>query len=378
MKNIPFNKPTLSGGELANIKQALKQGRLSGDGPFTQQCQAWLEKKTGCGKALLTPSCTHALEMCALLADIKAGDEVIMSSFTHPSTANAFALRGAQMVFVDIRPDTMNIDEKLIEDALTPRTRAIVPMHYAGVACEMDAIMKIAASHNLIVVEDAAPSIMCTYKDRPLGTIGHLGCYSFHETKDLTCGEGGALLVNDDRFIERAQVIRQKGTDYNRFLNGMVSRYTWQEPGSSYLPSELNAAFLLAQLEKAEDIINDRLKSWQSYFSQLSPLAGRGSIELPCVPQDCRHNGNTFYIMVQDEPRRAGLIDYLRVRGIASPFHYIPLHSSSGGLKYGRFHGEDKFTTRRSGRLLRLPIYHGIKRKDLDRVISALFAFFPG
>ena len=363
MDNIPFNKPTLSGGELANIKQALKQGRLSGDGPFTQQCQASLEKKTGCRKVLLTPSCTHALEMCALLADIKAGDEVIMSSFTHPSTANAFALRGAQIVFVDIRPDTLNIDEKLIEDAVTDRTRAIVPMHYAGVACEMDAIMKIAASHNLIVVEDAAPSIMCAYKDRPLGTIGHLGCYSFHETKDLTCGEGGALLVNDDRFIERAQVIRQKGTDYNRFLNGMVSRYTWQEPGSSYLPSDLNAAFLLAQLEKAEVIINDRLKSWQYYFSQLSPLAGRGSIELPCVPQGCRHNGNTFYIMLQDEPRRAGLIDYLRVRGIASPFHYIPLHSSSGGLKYGRFHGEDKFTTRRSGRLLRLPIYHGIKEK---------------
>ncbi len=230
--HIPFNKPALSGGELANIRQTLKNGRLAGDGPFTQQCQAWLEKKTGCRKALLTPSCTHALELCALLADIKPGDEVIMSSFTHPSTANAFALRGAQIMFVDIRPDTLNIDEKLIEDAVTARTRAIVPMHYAGVACEMASIMEIAARHNLLVIEDAAPSIMCFYKNRLLGTIGHLGCYSFHETKDLTCGEGGALLINDDRFIARAEVIRQKGTDYNRFLDGKVSQYSWQEPGS--------------------------------------------------------------------------------------------------------------------------------------------------
>ena len=373
--SLPFNRPTFTGKELAYIRTALKHRHFAGDGQFTKQCHEWLKKYTG-KKALLTTSCTQALEMAAILADIQSGDEVIMSSYTFVSTANAFVLRGARIVFVDIRPDTMNIDESLIEAAITNKTRAIVPVHYAGTSCEMGIIMEVAKKHNLLVIEDAAQGVMCSYKDKALGGIGHMGCYSFHETKNLTCGEGGALLINDDRFIERAETVRQKGTDRTKFLLGQVDKYTWQDIGSSYLPSELNAAFLLAQLEKAEIVTRDRLNSWNYYYKGLLPLAQRGLIELPVVPQNCRHAGHMFYIKGKDNAMRNDLANYLGKLDIHAVSHYVPLHSSNGGIKFGRFHGIDKYTTRESARLFRLPIYYKIGRNDLGRVINALLGYF--
>ncbi|MHB8086584.1 MAG: dTDP-4-amino-4,6-dideoxygalactose transaminase [Dehalococcoidia bacterium] len=373
---VPFNVPMVTGKELQYVREAINNRLLSGDGPFTKRCHAWLENNTGCKKALLTLSCTHALEMSAILAGIRPGDEVIMPSFTFVSTANAFALRGAQIVFVDIRPDTMNIDENLIEAAVTNKTRVIVPVHYSGVGCEMDTIMQIAGKYKLLVVEDAAQAIMCSYKDRLLGTIGNLGCYSFHETKDITCGEGGALLINDNQFKEKADIISRKGTDRSKFILGQVDKYTWQDIGSSYLPSELNAAFLLAQLEESDRIIKGRIKSWEYYYARLLQLKEDGLIELPFIPQECRHNGHLFFIKVKDISIRKELMLYLLERGINSVFHYVPLHSSKGGARYGRFHGADKWTTRESEKLLRLPLYYGIKRRELDWVISATYEYF--
>ena len=374
--HVPFNVPMVTGKELEYIGEAINNHLISGDGPFTKRCHAWLENNTNCKKALLTSSCTHALEMSAMLADIQPGDEVIMPSFTFVSTANAFALRGAQIVFVDIHPDTMNMDENLIEAAVTNKTKIIVPVHYAGVGCAMDTIMEIAGKYKLLVIEDAAQAIMCSYKDNLLGTIGNLGCYSFHETKDITCGEGGALLINDNRFMEKADIISRKGTDRSKFFLGQVDKYTWQDIGSSYLPSELNAAFLLAQLEESDRIIKDRIKSWEYYYARLLQLKEEGLIELPFIPQECRHNGHLFFIRVKDISIRKELMRYLFERSINTVFHYVPLHSSKGGAKYGRFHGPDKWTTRESERLLRLPLYYGIKRMELDWVISAIFDYF--
>ncbi|WP_054693727.1 dTDP-4-amino-4,6-dideoxygalactose transaminase [Syntrophomonas palmitatica] len=374
--NIPFNMPLILGKEIYYIKQVLSNQKLSGDGPFTKKCNTWLEENFGCKKALLTTSCTHALEMAAILAKIQPGDEVIMPSYTFVSTANAFVLRGAKIVFIDIRPDTMNMDENLIEAAITEKTKAIVPVHYAGVACEMDTIMGIARRNNLLVIEDAAQGVMSKYKGKYLGTIGHMGCFSFHETKNYTCGEGGALIINDERFIERAEIIREKGTNRSKFYRGQVDKYTWIDMGSSYLPSELNAAYLYAQLEMAEDINNNRINSWNSYYEELSPLADMGKIELPHIPESCQHNAHMFYIKVRDLKERTALIEYLTVNEVNSVFHYIPLHSSPAGMKYGYFHGNDNFTTRESERLLRLPIYYGLGESEISDVISVIDKFY--
>jgi len=375
---IPFNRPPLTGKELKYLKQALENRHLAGDGQFTHLCHDWLEKNTGCKKALLTTSCTQALEMSAILADIEPGDEVIMSSYTFVSTANAFVLRGARIVFVDIRPDTMNIDEKLIENAITERTRAIVPMHYAGVSCEMDTIMDMARKHNLAVIEDAAQGIMCSYRGKAVGACGHFGCYSFHGTKNIVCGEGGAVLINDELCAERADIVRQKGTDRSKFLLGQVDKYTWQDIGSSYLPSELNAAFLLAQLESAEKIMKDRIASWNYYFAQLLPLKDKGLLELPHIPEDCKHNGHIFYIKLGDKSVLRKVIEFLRKDGIQAVSHYVPLHSSKAGIRFGRLSGNDIWTTRESSRLLRLPMYYGLKREEIERVVSGLSKYFTG
>lgn len=375
---IPFNIPPHIGTEEKNIRDAISAHKICGDGGFTRKDSAWLEQKTGCKKALLTTSCTHALEMAAILADIEPGDEVIMPSYTFVSTANAFVMRGAVAVFCDIRPDTMNIDEALIEDAVTPRTKAIVPVHYAGVGCEMDAIMEIAKRHDLTVVEDDAQGLMSAYKGQPLGTFGPFGCISFHETKNFSMGEGGALLLNDERYIERAEIIREKGTDRSKFFRGQVDKYTWVDRGSSYLPSELNAAYLYAQLEQADKITEDRLSSWRGYYDRLRPLADKGAVGLPFVPKHCRHNAHMFYIKTKDSDERTKLTEYLKKRGIGSAFHYIPLHSAPAGLKYGRFHGEDRFTTKESERLLRLPMYYGLTQSDVDRVCAAVADFYGG
>lgn len=374
--NVPFNIPPVTGRETHYMACAISGGRLSGDGRFTQKCHLWLMDNLGCGAALLTTSCTHALEMSALLAEIRAGDEVIMPSYTFVSTANAFVLRGAKIVFVDIRPDTMNIDEKLIEPAITSRTRAIVPVHYAGVACEMDTIMKLAEKYGLMVIEDAAQGVTGTYKGKALGTIGHLGCYSFHETKNYTCGEGGALVINDERLVQPAEIIREKGTDRSKFLRGEVDRYTWVGTGSSYLPSELNAAFLYAQLEASGEIRADRLRSWELYYTELKPLANRGLIGLPHIPPECGQNGNAFYIKTADNAQRTRLIQFLKGRGITAAFHYIPLHSSRAGLEYGRFHGSDRYTTVESERILRLPLYYRLEEEKVLHVINSLRAFY--
>ena len=358
---LDFNIPPHVGNEEKYISEAVKNKKICGDGPFTKKCHEWLKNKTG-SNALLTTSCTHSLEMAALLADIKPGDEVIMPSFTFCSTADAFALRGATLVFVDIRPDTMNIDEKLIEAAITDKTKAIVPVHYAGVACEMDTIMGIAKKHNLIVVEDAAQGVMSTYKGKALGTIGDYGCYSFHETKNYSMGEGGAILIKDYDKFEQAEIIREKGTDRSRFLRGQIDKYTWIEAGSSYLPSDLNAAYLYAQLEKADEINKDRLKNWKLYYENLKDIE---QLELPYIPEECKHNAHMFYIKTKDINERQDLINYLKENKICSVFHYIPLHSSIAGKKYGRFNGEDKYTTKESERLLRLPMYYGLKEEDV-------------
>ncbi|MEJ5283465.1 MAG: dTDP-4-amino-4,6-dideoxygalactose transaminase [Brevinematales bacterium] len=374
---IPFNKPCYTGNEDKYILQAIRSDKISGDGYFGELCEKWFQEKLQCKKALLTPSCTHALEMCALLIDLKEGDEVIMPSYTFVSTANAFALRGAKIVFVDIRPDTMNIDETLIEKAITERTKVIVPVHYAGVACEMDTIMNIATKHNLIVVEDAAQGMMSTYKNKPLGTIGHLGTYSFHETKNFTSGgEGGLLIINDERFIDRAEIIREKGTNRSKFFRGMVDKYTWVDIGSSYLMNELSAAYLWGQLEKADEITKNRLITWEKYYYGLKELELKGLIELPKISDGRVHNGHMFYIKVKDLTTRTALLEYLKENEILAVFHYVPLHSAPAGLKFGRFHGEDIFTTHESERLIRLPLYYGMSHEDNKKVIEVVKEFF--
>ncbi len=374
---IPFNLPPLVGKEIEYVREALETNRnLSGDGPFTKRCSAWLEDRFGLEKVLLTTSCTHALEMAALLGEIQPGDEVIMPSFTFVSTANAFVLRGAKVVFVDIRPDTMNIDETLIEAAITDKTKAIVPVHYAGVACEMDTILAIAKRHGLLVIEDVAQGVMATYKGRALGSMGDFATFSFHETKNYTMGEGGALLIRDKHFIERAEIIREKGTDRSKFLRGQVDKYSWVDMGSSYLPSELNAAVLWAQLEAADQINSDRLKTWNLYATGLKELEERGCVELPAIPEGIAHNAHTFYMKCKDLTERTALIQFLREQEIQAAFHYVPLHTSKAGRTFGRFHGEDRYTTRESERLVRLPLYYGMKAEDTRRVIEAVREFY--
>jgi len=373
---IPFNKPCHTGFEELYIAQAISAKKLSGDGEFTKKCSRLLVEKTKSSSVLLTTSCSHALDMSAILLEIMPGDEVILPSFTFVSTANAFVLRGARIVFVDIRPDTMNINESLIEEAITPNTKVIVPVHYAGVACEMDTILAIARSHNLAVVEDAAQGVNSTYKGRSLGAIGDLGAYSFHETKNYVCGEGGAILVNRPDFVEKAEIIREKGTNRSRFFRGQIDKYTWVDLGSSYLPSELNAAYLFAQLERMELINNYRIKVWNKYFERFSALHGKGLVELPNVPAECTHNAHMFYIKVKDLETRTMLIEYLKKKEISAVFHYIPLHSSPAGIRFGRFHGEDRWTTKESDRLLRLPIYFGMTDVEQEMVIDAVNLFF--
>lgn len=373
---IPFSKPVISGNEEVYIKEAIVSRRLAGDGIFTKKCESWLKSLTGTKKAFLTTSGTHALEMAALLMDIKEGDEVIMPSYTFSSTANAFILRGAQAVFADIRPDTMNIDERLVEQAVTARTRAIVAVHYAGVGCEMDVIMNIARRHGLFVVEDAAQGMMSAYADRALGTIGHFGAHSFHETKNYTCGEGGAIFINGDEYVERAEIVREKGTNRSQFFRGDVDKYSWQDVGSSWLPGELNAAFLFAQFEMAEEINRDRLKTWDLYWQGLHGLREKGYVELPCIPEKCRHNAHMFYIKVRNLDERTKLIDYLRKEGIYAVFHYVPLHVSKAGQRFGKFCGEDRFTTKESERLLRLPLYYKMSEQDTIFVCDKVKKFF--
>lgn len=373
---IPFNVPPYIGKEDKYIKQAIDSRKICGDGQFTKKCNEKFEEITGAKKVLMTTSGTSALEMAALLADIKPGDEVIMPSYTFVSTANAFVLRGATIVFVDIRPDTMNIDENLIEDAITEKTKAIVPVHYGGVACEMDTICDIAKRHNLVVVEDAAQGVMSFYKGRALGSIGDFGCYSFHETKNYSMGEGGAVLVNHEKNVERAEIIREKGTNRTKFFRGQVDKYTWIDLGSSYLQSELNCAYLYAQIENPDIINNDRLQSWNTYYELLTPLKEKGCIDLPVVPEGCVHNAHMFYIKTKDLEERSKLIAFLKENGIGAVFHYIPLHSSPAGQQFGRFHGEDKYTTKESERLLRLPMYYGLEKKDIEYVVSKIKEFY--
>lgn len=373
---IRFNVPPYVGKETEYMKAAIDSHKICGDGEFTKRCNAWIEEHTGTAKALLTTSGTQALEMAALLSDIQPGDEVILPSYTFVSTANAFVLRGAKLVFVDIRPDTMNIDEKLIEDAITDKTRAIVPVHYAGVGCEMDTIMDIAKRHNLVVVEDAAQGVNAFYKGRALGSIGDYGCFSFHETKNYSMGEGGAILINRPEQIEDAEIIREKGTDRSRFFRGQVDKYTWVNIGSSFLPSDINAAYLMAQLEMADEINENRLQSWTRYNEGLQDLAQEGVIELPYIPEECTHNAHMFYIKTKDMEERKALISYLKERDIAAVFHYVPLHSASAGLRFGRFHGEDRYTTKESERLLRLPMYYNLSESDQQKVIDAVHGFY--
>lgn len=375
---IKFNVPPYVGTEIGYVKQAAENRKICGDGPFTKRCHEWLEAETGCAKALLTTSGTSALEMAAILCDLKPGDEVILPSYTFSTTATAFVAQGASLVFVDVRPDTMNLDESKIEAAITDRTRVIVPVHYAGVACEMDVIMDIARRHNLLVVEDAAQGVTASYKGRPLGTIGDFGCYSFHETKNLSMGEGGAILVNDPAFAERAEIVREKGTNRARFFRGQVDKYTWVDVGSSYLPSDLNAAYLWGQLEAADRIGADRLATWACYRDALAPLAERGLVELPTVPDGCTHNAHMFYLKLRDLEQRTAFISFLKERGVQACFHYIPLHSSPAGLRFGRFDGADEHTTRESERLVRLPLYYGMAPEDREAVIAAVRAFFEG
>lgn len=373
---IPFNIPPYEEKAIDYIKEAIQNRKICGDGPFTKQCDAWIEERTGTAKSLLTTSCTHATELAALLCDIQPGDEVIMPAYTFVSTADAFVLRGAKPVFVDIRPDTMNIDETLIEDAVTSRTRAIVPVHYAGVSCEMDRIMDIAARHHLYVIEDAAQGIMSTYKGQALGTIGDFGCYSFHETKNYSMGEGGALLIRDAKFIEDAEIYREKGTNRSQYYRGQIDKYTWINAGSSYLPSELNAAYLWAQLQEADRINEKRLALWNRYDEQLRPLAEKGLIECPHIPDGCVHNAHMYYIKAKDIEERTALISYLAKYGILSVFHYIPLHTAPAGRKFGRFHGEDRYTTRESERLTRLPMYDKLSLEEVDDIASKVKEFY--
>ena len=373
---INFNVPPYTGKEMDYIRVCVENQKICGDGEFTAKDNEWIEKKTGVSKCLLTTSCTHATELSALLAGIKEGDEVIMPSYTFVSTANAFVLRGAKVVFVDIRPDTMNIDENLIEAAITPRTRAIVPVHYAGVGCEMDTIMDIAKRHHLLVIEDAAQGIMATYKGRALGSIGDFGNYSFHETKNYSMGEGGALLIRDEAYIEKAEILREKGTDRSKFFRGQVDKYRWQSFGSSYLPSDMNAAYLYTQFEMAQGINQVRLDRWNQYYRLLTPLAEAGRIELPFVPEHCVHNGHMFYIKTKDMEERSALIDFMKKNDVLTVFHYIPLHSAPAGQKFGRFHGEDRYTTKESERLLRLPMFYQLKEAEVDYIAGKVKEFY--
>jgi len=375
---IKFNIPPYVGKELDYIKIAIENRKICGDGEFTKKCNSWFEEKFKIPKALLTTSCTHALEMAATLCDIQPGDEIIMPSFTFVSTADAFVMRGAKIIFVDIRPDTMNIDENLIEAAITEKTKAIVPVHYAGVSCQMDKIMNIAKKYNLYVIEDAAQGVMSTYKGKALGTMGDFGCYSFHETKNYSMGEGGAILIKDKNNIEKAEVIREKGTNRSKFFRGQIDKYTWVDWGSSYLPSDMNAAYLWAQLEMAEDINDNRLENWDIYYEKLKPLEDKGLIELPFIPENCKHNAHMFYIKVKDIDERSKLIEYLKLNGILSVFHYIPLHTSPAGKKFGRMNGEDKYTTKESERLLRLPLYYGIGILNVENIIKNIEKFYNG
>lgn len=373
---ISFNVPPVVGAEEKYIHEAISNHKICGDGSFTKKCNQWLEQVCKSTKALLTTSCTHATEMAAILSDIRPGDEVIMPSFTFVSTADAFVLRGAKVVFVDIRPDTMNMEETLIEDAVTEHTKAIVPVHYAGISCEMDTIMDVAKRYHLVVIEDAAQAIGSTYKGIPCGSMGRFGCLSFHETKNLSMGEGGALLIRDPDDIERAEVIREKGTNRSKFYRGEIDKYTWVDAGSSYLPSELNSAYLWAQLERYEFIQECRMKAWERYHNGFKPLADAGRITRPTVPDNCRHNAHMYYIKVRDRDERDQLIRYLFGRGIHAVFHYIPLHSAPAGKKYGRFHGEDQYTTRESERLIRLPMYYNIENEDIDFIIDSVYRFY--
>lgn len=373
---VPFNIPPRVGTEGDYIDEAIRSHKICGDGQFTKKCNSWMEERFGAQKVLLTTSGTTALDMAALLCDLKAGDEVILPSFTFSSTATAFVMAGARLVFVDIRPDTMNIDESKIEAAITERTRVIVPVHYAGVACEMDTIMEIARRHNLKVVEDAAQGVMSTYKGRALGTIGDFGCYSFHETKNYSMGEGGALVINDPAYNERAEILREKGTNRSRFLRGQVDKYTWVDLGDSYLPSELNAAYLWAQLEKAEMINKNRLATWNAYYQELLPLEKKEKLVLPCVPEKCVHNAHMFYVKLKNLEERTAFISHLKTCGVQSVFHYVPLHSAPAGLKFGRFQGADVYTTKESERLARLPMYYGITAEETSAVIRAIKSFF--
>ena len=373
---INFNVPPFTGKEFEYMRQAVEQEKICGDGPFTKKCSEKIEAMTGTAKCLLTTSCTHATELAALLADIKPGDEVIMPSYTFVSTANAFVLRGATVVFVDVRPDTMNIDEKLIEDAVTERTRAIAPVHYAGVGCEMDTIMDIAERHHLMVIEDAAQGIMASYKGKPLGTFGEFGCFSFHETKNLSMGEGGALLIRDEKYIEDAEIFREKGTDRSKYFRGQVDKYRWQNYGSSYLPSDMNAAYLYAQLELTEEITQARMDRWEQYRELLLPLAEEGKIELPYIPEHCSHNAHMFYIKTKDLEERSRLDSFLKEKQILPASHYVPLHSAPAGQKYGRFHGEDRYTTKEGERLLRLPMFYSLRAEQAEYIAEQVKKFY--
>ena len=372
---INFNEPPYMEKSMDYICKAVENKKICGDGEFTKKCNAWLEEHTGAKKALLTTSCTHATELAAILSEIKPGDEVIMPAYTFVSTADAFVLRGAKAVFVDIRPDTMNIDEKLIEHAITDKTRAIVPVHYAGVSCEMDTILAIAKKYNLLVIEDAAQGVMSSYKGKALGTMGDYGCYSFHETKNYTMGEGGAILFNGDQYQEKAEILREKGTDRSKFFRGQVDKYRWMDYGSSYLPSELNAAYLYAQLEQHKKISDKRMQIYNFYNENLKFLAEEGKIEQPYVPEECTHNAHMYYIKVHDIKVRTRLLKYLREKEICSVFHYVPLHSAPAGKKFGRFSGEDVYTTKESERLMRLPMFYNLDMEDAKKVVDAIASF---
>ena len=373
---IPFNIPPFLPQCEAYLSQAAQSRKICGDGPFTQRCQDLLESVTGASKALLTTSCTSAIELAALLLDIKAGDEVIMPSFTFVSTANPFVLRGGAVVFADICPNTMNLDPDCVRKAVTEKTRAIVPVHYAGICCDMNALQAIAQEYGLWMAEDAAQALASTYRGCPAGTLSDIGCISFHETKNFSMGEGGAILLNDPKWVERAEILREKGTNRSRFHRGQVDKYTWVDIGSSYLPSELNAAYLLAQLEQRDEIVTARMARWTQYWEGFEDLANRGRIERMTVPADCSHNAHMFYIKTKDLEERTCLIDFLKARGIVAVFHYIPLHSAEAGLKFARFHGEDRYTTRESERLLRLPMYHQLTRNECAQVIDAIHDFY--
>lgn len=375
---INFNIPPFVGKELEYIKEAIAHGKISGDGIFTAKCSEWMRKEYGLRHVLLTTSCTHALEMAAVLSDVQPGDEVILPSYTFVSTADAFVQRGAKLVFVDIRPETMNLDERLIEEAVTGKTKAIVPVHYAGVSCAMDEIMEIARRHNLKVIEDAAQGVGAYYKGRALGSIGDFGCYSFHETKNYSMGEGGAITFGSDEMIDAAEILREKGTNRSKFFRGQIDKYRWVDYGSSYLPSDMNAAYLWAQLEAADEIRKDRLESFACYEEALKPLKEKGFIEQPFIPDYAEHNAHMYYIKVEDLETRTRLISYLREQGIQTVFHYVPLHTAPAGQKFGRFYGEDRYTTKESERLLRLPMYYRLRREDREKVADGILSFFKG